>query len=91
MREDRAGRGRTRGAPLDAPRAVQYEDTAPSDVSRGESTGADSSLGHANKGSILNEQTRGRMSYAEAARIKLPFQQPEFLILSRGKISLYPS
>jgi hypothetical protein len=54
----------------------QYKDAAPSNVSRGESIGADSFLGHANKGSVLNEHTRGRMSYAEAARIKLPFQQP---------------
>jgi hypothetical protein len=53
----------------------QYTDAAPSNVSRGESIGADNFLGHANKGSVLNEQTRGRMSYDEADRIKLPFQQ----------------
>jgi hypothetical protein len=54
----------------------QYKDAAPSDVSRGESTGADRSLEHTDKGSVLKEQTRGRMSYADAARIKLPFQKP---------------
>jgi hypothetical protein len=52
--------------------AEQYKDAATSDVS----TGADSSLEHADKGSVLKEQTRGRMSYAEAARGKLPFQKP---------------
>jgi hypothetical protein len=54
----------------------QSKDTAPSDKPRGESTGADGSLGHANRGSVLDKQTRGRKSNAEAARVKLPFQQP---------------
>jgi hypothetical protein len=52
--------------------AKQYNDAAPSVVS----TGADSSLEHADKGSVLKGQARGRMSYAEAARGKLPFQRP---------------
>jgi hypothetical protein len=52
--------------------AKQYNDAAPSIVS----TGEDSSREHADKGSVPKGQARGRMSYSEAARGKLPFQQP---------------
>jgi hypothetical protein len=66
--------------------AKQYNDAAPSIVS----TGADSSLEHVDKGSVLKGQARGIMSYAEEARGNLPFQQPHFFN-TLGKISLYPS
>jgi hypothetical protein len=52
--------------------ANQYDGAAPSILP----TGADSSLEHADKGSVLKGQARGRMSYAESARGKLPFQLP---------------
>jgi hypothetical protein len=52
--------------------AKQYDGVAPS-ISP---TGADSSIEHADRGSVLKGRTRERMSYAEAARGKLPFQLP---------------
>jgi hypothetical protein len=52
--------------------AKQYDGEAPSILP----TGADSSLEHSDEGSVLKRQVRGRMSYAEAARGKLPFQLP---------------
>jgi hypothetical protein len=52
--------------------AKQYDGVAPSTLP----TGADSSLEHADRGSVLKGRTRERMSYAEAARGKLPFQLP---------------
>jgi hypothetical protein len=52
--------------------AKQYDGVAPS-ISP---TRADSSLEHADRGSVLKGRTRERMSYAESARGKLPFQLP---------------
>jgi hypothetical protein len=52
--------------------AKQYDGVAPSILP----TGADSSLKHADRGSVLKGRARGGMSYAEAARGKLPFQLP---------------
>jgi hypothetical protein len=50
----------------------QYDGVAPSTLL----TGADISLEHADRGSFLKGRTRKRMSYAEVARGKLPFQLP---------------
>jgi hypothetical protein len=52
--------------------AKQYDGVAPSTSP----TRTDSSLEHADRGSVLKGRTRERMSYAESARGKLPFQLP---------------